>query len=46
MNYFLNDMAATLHKTYPGAYDLVLVPTIEEARKRILALQAKRKPKY
>lgn len=45
MNYFLNNMATTLHKTYPGAYDLVLVPTIDEARSRIIALQEKRKSK-
>jgi hypothetical protein len=45
MNYFLNTMALTLQKTYPGKYDLALAPTIEEAHRRILDLQKKRSKK-
>jgi hypothetical protein len=46
MNYFLNNMAATLHKTYPTMYDdLALAPTVDEAHKQIVALRAKRKPR-
>ena len=46
MNYFLSNMAATLHRTYPDMYaDLALAPTTDEARKQIAALQEKRKPK-
>lgn len=47
MNYFLNNMAATLHKTYPGMYDdLALAPTLDEAHQQILALRKRRKPKH
>jgi hypothetical protein len=46
MNYFLSNMATTLHKTYPSMYaDLALAPTTDEARKQIAALQQKRKPR-
>lgn len=46
MNYFLNNLASTLHRTYPGMYaDLALAPTTDEARKQIAQLQQKRKPK-
>lgn len=45
MNYFLNTMAVTLQKTYPGVYDLALAPTVEEAHKRIVDLQQKRSQK-
>ena len=45
MNYFLNAMAVTLQKTYPGIYDLALAPTIEEAHRRILDLRQKRSQK-
>jgi hypothetical protein len=42
MNYFLNNMAATLQRTYPGVYDLVLAPTVAEAHQQIILLQEKR----
>lgn len=42
MNYFLSSMASTLQKTYPGLYDLAMVPTVEEAYRQITALQDKR----
>ncbi|HLU09941.1 MAG TPA: hypothetical protein VK003_09765 [Oceanobacillus sp.] len=46
MNYFLNNMASTLHRTYPDTYnDLALAPTTDEARKQIAELKEKRKPK-
>lgn len=46
MNYFLNNMATTLHKTYPTMYDdLVLASTIDEAHEQIIALRKKRKPR-
>lgn len=46
MNYFLNNMATTLHNTYPTMYDdLALAPTVDEAHKQIIALRTKRKPK-
>lgn len=42
MNYFLNNMATTLQKTYPGVYDLALAPTVDEAYRLIKVLQEKR----